>query len=89
MATNSRPITRSMVDAAGALHGRLEQWRVSDEALPISYTFLQGSGRGCPLLRASSDHCFTVGALRARWAPGRSLPHPSKLACFTSLGMHP
>src|SRR5436853_5958552 len=38
----------------------------------IPYTSLKGSGRGCPLLRASSDHCFIVGALRARRAPGRS-----------------
>jgi hypothetical protein len=43
------------------------------EGLPILHTSLKGSGRGCPLLRASSDHCFTVGALRARRAPGRSL----------------
>ncbi len=28
---------------------------------------------GCPLLRASSEHRFIVGALRARRAPGRSL----------------
>ena len=44
------------------------------EGLPTFYTFLKGSGQGCPLLRASSDHCFIVGALRARRAPGRSLP---------------
>ena len=44
------------------------------ENLPTPYTSLKGSGRGCPLLRASSDHCFIVGALRARRAPGRSLP---------------
>jgi hypothetical protein len=44
----------------------------------------KGSGLGCPLLRASSDHCFIVGALRARRAPGHSpsilpltdTPHP-------------
>src|SRR2546426_12507656 len=36
------------------------------EGLPTPYTSLKGSGRGCPLLRASSDHCFIVGALRAR-----------------------
>ena len=34
---------------------------------------LKGSGRGCPLLRASSDHRFIVGALRARRAPGHFL----------------
>jgi hypothetical protein len=43
------------------------------EGLPISYTFLGGSGRGCPLLRASNEHSFTVRVLRARRAPGRSL----------------
>src|SRR5713101_5551189 len=42
--------------------------------LPTPYTSLKGSGRSCPLLRASSDHCFIVGALRARRAPGRSPP---------------
>ena len=31
-----------------------------------SLNIFKGSGRGCPLLRASSDHCFIVGALRAR-----------------------
>ena len=44
-------------------------------SLPIPYTSLKGSGRGCPLLRASSDHGFIVGALRARRAPGRSPPN--------------
>jgi hypothetical protein len=43
------------------------------EGLPISYTFLGGSGRGCPLLRASNEHRFTVRVLRARRAPGRTL----------------
>jgi len=43
------------------------------EGLPTPYTSLKGSGRGCPLLRASSDHRFIVGALRARRAPGCSL----------------
>ena len=57
-----------------------EPWRaetrlVPGEGLPTPYTSLKGSGRGCPLLRASSDHCFIVGALRARRAPGRSPPH--------------
>jgi hypothetical protein len=32
-----------------------------------------GSGQGCPLLRASNEHSFTVRVLRARRAPGRSL----------------
>jgi len=50
-------------------------WRASSpgEGLPTLYSSFKGSGRGCPLLRASSDHCFIVGALRARRAPGRSL----------------
>ena len=50
------------------------------ENLPTPYTSLKGSGRGCPLLRASSDHCFIVGALRARRAPGRS-PPPFLASC--------
>ena len=45
----------------------------------------QGSGQGCPLLRASNEHCFIVRVLRARRAPGRTLLL-SKLARF-SLGM--
>ena len=44
------------------------------EGLPILLTSLQGSGQGCPLLRASNEHRFTVRVLRARRAPGRSLP---------------
>jgi hypothetical protein len=48
--------------------------RPSSEHLPIFYTSPKRRGRGCPLLRASSDHCFIVGALRARRAPGRSSP---------------
>jgi hypothetical protein len=44
------------------------------EGLPILFTSLQGSGQGCPLLRASNEHRFTVRVLRARGAPGRSLP---------------
>ncbi len=43
------------------------------EGLPISHAFLGGSGQGCPLLRASNEHRFTVRVLRARRAPGRSL----------------
>ena len=33
-----------------------------------------GSGQGCPLLRASKEHFLNVRVLRARRAPGRSLP---------------
>ncbi len=36
------------------------------------YTSLKGSGRGCPLLRASNEHRFTVRVLRARRAPRHS-----------------
>jgi hypothetical protein len=36
-----------------------------------SYPFLK-EWQGCHSLRASSDHRFIVGALRARRAPGRS-----------------
>jgi hypothetical protein len=39
-----------------------------------SYYLSLGSGQGCPLLRASNEHRFTVRVLRARRAPGRSLP---------------
>jgi len=39
----------------------------------------KGSGQGCPLLRASSDHRFIVGALRARRPPGHSSPSPPSL----------
>jgi hypothetical protein len=43
------------------------------ENLPTPYTSLKGSGRGCPLLRASNEHSFIiVRVLRARRAPGRS-----------------
>src|SRR5947209_3183870 len=57
------------------------------ENFPTPYTSLKGSGRGCPLLRASSDHCFIVGALRARRAPRRSpLPFFSILLSDTVSG---
>ena len=39
-----------------------------------SLNFYLGSGQGCPLLRASNEHSFTVRVLRARRAPGHSLP---------------
>ena len=38
------------------------------------HRLFQGSGQGCPLLRASDEHSFIVRVLRARRAPGRSLP---------------
>jgi len=37
-------------------------------------TSTKRSGQGCPLLRASNEHSFIVRVLRARRAPGRSLP---------------
>src|SRR2546422_8587264 len=46
--------------------------RASTEGLPILYTSIQGSGQGCPRLRASDEHSFIVRVLRARRAPGRS-----------------
>ena len=38
------------------------------------HTFFPKGVADCPSLRASSDHRFIVGALRARRAPGRSFP---------------
>ncbi len=46
----------------------------SNESLPILHSSLRGSGRGCPLLRASNEHSFIVRVLRARRAPGHSFP---------------
>ena len=46
----------------------------SGEAFPLHFSL--GSGQGCPLLRASNEHSFTVRVLRARRAPGRSLLPP-------------
>ena len=51
-------------------------------------TSTKGSGQGCPLLRALSDHSFIVGALRVRrmmWL----LSLPSKLTHFTLPGRAP
>ena len=49
--------------------------RTSSETLPIPYTFLRRSGQGCPRLRASNEHSFTVRVLRAR----RALAAPSPI----------
>ncbi len=38
------------------------------------FPFSKGSGQGCPLLRASNEHIHIVRVLRARRAPGHSLP---------------
>ena len=61
--------------------------RASNEASQFLYTSRQGSGRGCPLLRASDEHSFIVRVLRARRAPGRSLPIP--LAVIGKLQINP
>ena len=50
--------------------------RASNEGHLILSTSLKGSGQGCPLLRASNEHIPIVRVLRARRAPGRSLPLP-------------
>ena len=44
------------------------------EGLPILFISLQGGGQGCPQLRASDEHILIVRVLRAKRAPGRSLP---------------
>ena len=49
--------------------------QVRSENLPTPHTSHKGSGRGCPLLRASNEHILIVRVLRARRAPGR-LPLP-------------
>ena len=46
--------------------------RTSNEGCSFSIS-LQGSGQGCPQLRASDEHSFIVHVLRARRAPGRFL----------------
>jgi hypothetical protein len=47
---------------------------VSKETLPTLSTSFERGGRGCPLLHASNEHRFIVRVLRARRAPGHSLP---------------
>src|SRR4029078_9998066 len=51
---------------------------------PTSHTSHKGSGRGCPLLRASDEHILIVRVLRAKRAPRRSLPHPFEAARSSS-----
>ena len=41
---------------------------------PTFFISREGSGRGCPSLRASNEHCFTVRVLRARRAPVAPFP---------------
>jgi hypothetical protein len=42
--------------------------------LPLLLPSIGGSGQGCPRLRASDEHSFIVRVLRARRAPGHSIP---------------
>ena len=49
--------------------------QVRSENLPTPHTSHKGSGRGCPLLRASNEHILIVRVLRARRVPGRSPLH--------------
>jgi hypothetical protein len=66
--------------------GRSERLRAFQSVRQIS---IQGSGQGCPLLRASNEHILIVRVLRARRAPGRSLPIPSEAArCARTGGTH-
>ena len=51
--------------------------------------FLRRSGQGCPLLRASNEHSFTVRVLRARKAPGRSLHSSEAARCASKEGPRP
>jgi hypothetical protein len=55
---------------------------------PPIHTSTEGSGRGCPLLRASNEHILIVRVLRARRAPGHSLPIlPSPLVLSQGWGL--
>jgi len=58
----------------GEQGGLIPYVRASNKGRSDSLYFLGGSGRGCPLLRASNEHILIVRVLRARRAPGRSLP---------------
>src|ERR1043165_1989107 len=51
----------------------LREHRRSSVSIPSSAPHISGSGRGCPLLRASNEHILIVRVLRARRAPGCSL----------------
>ena len=62
------------------------------EGLPILFISLQGSGQGRPLLRASNEHLLSVRVLRARRAPGRSLPillRPRVARAQKIISLHP
>ncbi len=63
--------------------------RMSNEGRTTSYrTLLRGSGRGCPLLRASNEHILYRARSASKKAPGRS-PHPSEAARCASTGIVP
>jgi hypothetical protein len=51
--------------------------RTSNEASQILYTSLQGSGRCCPLLRASDEHSFIVRVLRSKKGTWLLPSHPA------------
>ena len=62
------------------------------EGLPMLFISLRGSGQGRPLLRASNEHRFIVRVVRARRAPGRSLPillRPRVARAQKIIGLHP
>src|SRR6185503_6000446 len=64
---------------------------VPDNTCPIQFLHhinREGSGQGCPLLRASNEHILIVRVLRARRAPGHSLPIPSATARCASTEDH-
>ena len=61
---------------------------IPGEGLPILITSRQGSGRGCPLLRASNEHIPIVRVLRAKRASGCSLPILLRLRVARAQGTH-
>src|SRR5262245_43691093 len=62
-----------ILSRAAAQNGHPARPQGGGRAVRFLIPSLKGSGRGCPLLRASNEHSFTVRVLRARRAPGRSL----------------
>jgi hypothetical protein len=59
------------------------------KSIRFLYPLFKGSVRRCPLLRASNEHIPIVRVLRARRAPGRSLPPllPSSLVISQGWGL--
>jgi hypothetical protein len=68
----SLPSLPTSLHAGGQVDPQLcalrEHGRSQTPSPPLLQTTTKGSGQGCPPLRASSDHRFIVGALRARRA---------------------